>query len=141
MSQSKICLVGEVVIDVTRRNAQSDTKMRLGGIVHAARGLWALTVPFDVAYFAPSYLDEQIRNYLIPLGCQNIEKLGNVTGAPGVFLIEEAKEVGDQGYEFLLRDELKVNIDLDILNKMSQEHYSDVLMISGNYNFPQIANA
>jgi len=103
-----ICLIGDIVVDVTLRSEESDLKLRLGGIVHAARGLWAQSIPYDVGYFAPSYLDAQIIDYLIHHGCVNILKLGEVIGAPNVFLIQEAKEIGWQGYEFLLRDELKV---------------------------------
>lgn len=138
MSQPKICIIGEVVIDVTLSTPYSETKMRLGGIVHAARGLWAQDIPFAAAYFAPSYLDAQIENYLSSLGCRELKKLGDVVGAPGVVLIEEAKEVGNQGYEFLLRDELKIKTDNKVLKHIAQQHYKDVFVISGNFGLSEI---
>lgn len=136
--ESKICLIGDIVVDVTLKKGNQDTKLRLGGIVHAARALWALNVPYSVAYFAPSYLDEQIRDYLHNINCIDVMKLGNVTGAPYVFLVEDAKESGNQGYEFLLRDEIRVeyfNID-DFL----QKKFSDYIFISGNYDAVTLIN-
>lgn len=137
----KICLIGDILVDVTLRTATTDIKLRMGGIVHAARCLWALDIPFDVAYFAPSYLDEAIHKYLNSLGCSNILKLGNVTGTPYVFLISEAKETGDQGYDFLLRDELKIEYYPSAYQKISNADYSDYLLISGNYNLNDILNS
>ena len=130
----KICLVGDIFVDITLKTAQHDTKMRLGGIVHAARGLWALGVPYSVGYFAPAYLDKQINEYLIAFGCEEIYKLGNVIGSPYIFLIKEAKEVFDQGYEFILRDEIEIEYFEDELHKMKNKNFSDTLLFAGNFN-------
>ena len=86
-----ICLVGDVLNDVTLATSSTDLKMRLGGIVHAARGLWAMGVDYSIAYFAPSYLDTHIESYLSKLGCKRIIKLGNVTNCPYTILINELK--------------------------------------------------
>src|SRR5688572_17656383 len=99
MEPFKICLIGDVVVDVTLKSTNSPLKLRMGGVVHTARCLWAMGIPFSVRYFAPSYLTSQITTYLTSLGCNDAVKLGDVSGAPYVFLIEEAKETGDQGYE------------------------------------------
>ncbi|MBN8671460.1 MAG: nucleoside 2-deoxyribosyltransferase [Chitinophagales bacterium] len=140
MTQSNICLIGDVVVDVTLKDANSETKLRMGGIVHAARCLWALNIPFSVGYFAPSYLDAQIHDYLNSLGCTDIIKIGNVVGSPYVFLIEEAKEIGDQGYELLLRDEIQIEYNESNCESLFQKVHNDYLLISGNYDLVKLAN-
>ena len=47
---SKICLIGDILVDVTLKTEFNPLKMRLGGIVHAARALWAMGVEYDVAF-------------------------------------------------------------------------------------------
>jgi len=140
MADSKICLIGDIVVDVTLKNEREEVKLRLGGIVHAARGLWAMSIPFSVGYFAPTYLDEQIDQYLTNLGCQDVIKLGDISGAPYVFLIDDVKEVGDQGYEFLLRDEIKVSYDDQAINKIFNSNHEHYLLISGNYQQEMLIN-
>lgn len=127
-----ICLVGDILTDVTLSTNSSPSKMRLGGIVHAARGLWAMNVNYAVGYFAPSYLDGQICEYLSHIGCKAIFKIGNVTGCPYTMLIKEAKEIGNQGYEFLYRDCVSIDYDNSALEKLRD--YDDLMMISGNYD-------
>jgi len=138
MSHPRICLIGDIVVDVTLKSATTPVKLRLGGIVHAARALWALNIPYSVGYFAPSYLDSNIHRYLKDFGCLEILKLGNVTGAPAVFLIEEVKEIGDQGYDFLLRDEMSIEYDQGMLMNLKANGYEDCLVISGNYDLRMI---
>ena len=54
---SKFCILGYIFNDVTLKSAATPViKMRLGGIVHAARGMYAVGEEYSVAYFAPSYL-------------------------------------------------------------------------------------
>ncbi len=127
-----ICLVGDILTDVTLSTNTSQSKMRLGGIVHAARGLWAMNVDYAVGYIAPSYLDGQIREYLSHIGCKAIFKIGNVTGCPYTMLIKEAKEIGDQGYEFLYRDCVSIDYDETELEKLRT--YDELMAISGNYD-------
>lgn len=138
--KSEICLIGDIVLDVTLKSDADDIKLRLGGIIHAARALWAMDIAYDLAYFAPSYLDEQINSYLTHHGCINIFKLGNVTGAPNVFLIGEPKEAGPQEYEFLLRDDLKVAFDQAVVEEFYNTSYSDYIVISGNFDLVSIVN-
>jgi nucleoside 2-deoxyribosyltransferase len=133
-----ICLIGDVIVDVSLKSKNIPLKMRLGGIVHAARALWALDIPYVIAYFAPSYLDSHIREYLDEFDCQGYFKLGDTTNCPNVMLIEEVKEVGDQGYEFLLRDNVSISYDEDAINDISI--YNDFLCISGNYDLVKIVN-
>ena len=131
-----ICIVGDILTDVTL--STTPFKMRLGGIAHAARGLWALGVDYGVAYFAPAYLDVEIEYYFNRIGCKRIHKIGNVTGSPYTMLIKEVKEVGNQGYEFLYRDCVKIDY-YDEEAKYLLE-YDELFAISGNYDFNFVLN-
>jgi nucleoside 2-deoxyribosyltransferase len=139
-SASKICLIGDIVVDVTLKTSKTELKLRLGGIIHAARCLWALNIPFAIRYFSPSYLDKQILSYLESLGCNDVVKFGDIIGAPYVFLIEEVKEVGDQGYEFLLRDEIELEYNEEALENFGNEQLKDYLLIAGNYDLIKVAS-
>jgi hypothetical protein len=101
-------LIGEVAVDFTMPTRSTDAKVRLGGVVHAARGLWACGQNYAVGAFCPAYLIEQAQDYLTKHGCKEFVLLGEVTGAPNVIAIADVKEVGHQGYEDLLRDKRKV---------------------------------
>lgn len=131
-----ICLVGDILNDVTLASSETKLKMRLGGIVHAARGLWALGADYAIAYFAPSYLDSHIESYLSNFGCKKIIKLGNVTNCPYTMLISEVKEIGNQGYEFLLRDDIQIEYNDQALSELSS--FGDLMVISGNYDMHRI---
>lgn len=131
-----ICLVGDILTDVTLATYDSPYKMRLGGIVHAARGLWAMGVDYAVAYFAPSYMDKHIASYLSKFNCKAIYKIGSVTGCPYTILINDAKEVGKQGYEFLYRDCISITYEESELQKLSK--FEEIFMIAGNYDISRV---
>jgi nucleoside 2-deoxyribosyltransferase len=136
---NKICIIGDILNDITLNNRDMPLKMRLGGIVHSARCLWAMGIKYDVGYFAPSYLDSHIERYLLEhMGCNKIFKLGNVNNCPYTMLINEAKEVGDQGYEFILRDDINITYDDNALKTL--DSYKYIFMISGNYEFQTVKN-
>lgn len=130
-----ITIIGDVVVDVTLKTSAEPYKLRLGGVTHAARGAWALGARYNVGFFAPSYLDSDIKQYFLQHGCSTLAKLGEVSGAPYVFLIGEAKEVGDQGYEFLLRDHIEISY---APGPIQIDAAADVLLISGNYSTKSI---
>jgi nucleoside 2-deoxyribosyltransferase len=131
-----ICLVGDILTDVTLASAESPLKMRLGGIVHAARALWAMDVEYAVAYFAPSYMDGHIEMFLKEHDCKAIKKLGNVTNCPYTILIQEAKEVGNQGYEFLFHDDIVIDYDINSIKILND--FDNLMFISGNYDMNHI---
>ena len=110
--------------------------MRLGGIVHAARALWAMNVEYAVTYFAPAYMDSHIEMFLKELNCKSIIKLGNVTNCPYTMLIQEAKEIGNQGYEFLYHDDIKIDYDLNSIKKLNS--FDELMFISGNYDMNKV---
>lgn len=134
-----ICLVGDILTDVTLATVNNPLKMRLGGIVHAARALWAMEVDYSVAYFAPAYLDGHIDMFLKEHNCNTIIKLGNVTNSPYTMLIQEVKEVGDQGYEFLYHDNVEINYDISAINMLND--YNELVFISGNYDMEKVLNS
>ena len=136
---SNICILGDVLVDISLKAKGNPLKMRLGGIVHAARALWAMNIQYTVAYFAPNYLDSSIKKYLAQLGNPLIIKLGDVESCPYVMLIEEVKEVGDQGYEFLLREDIKISYNEAEIQKLNQ--FDEIFLISGNYDFDKIGNS
>src|SRR5712671_3006240 len=96
---SAICVIGQILVDVTLPNGDQPIKMRLGGVMHAARTLWALGCPYVLAYIAPDYLDDQISKFAAHHGAVRALKIGSVVGSPNVILIAEPKEAGPQGYE------------------------------------------
>lgn len=101
---SSLLLVGEVFVDFTLPRADADAKLRLGGIVHAARGLWATGASYAVAAICPAYLVDQARDFLELHGCIEFIWLAEVNGAPNVMAIGDPSELADQAYQNLLRD-------------------------------------
>lgn len=133
---SSICLVGDILIDVTLQNKDTPLKMRLGGIMHSARALWAMDAEYTVAYFAPKYLVKQIESFMSTLGNPILIYLGEVVTSPYIILINEVKEIGNQGYELLLRE--NIEIDYNELNLQKLDLYSDVIIISGNFDLKKV---
>lgn len=128
-------LVGEVFVDYTITEPAAENKLRLGGVVHAARGLWAVGAPFSVAAVLPGYLEGKTRDYLAALGCVDFHVLGYVLGAPNVTAIFDATEVADQGYETLLRDEKSIVLSqVDLSNQPCR----DILIFPGTYDLNAI---
>jgi nucleoside 2-deoxyribosyltransferase len=108
MNGQSALLVGEVCLDFTMPSRSSEAKVRLGGIVHAARAMWAAGLPYSVAMFCPSYLTELTEDFLFRHGCSQVIQLGEIVGAPNVVAISDVREVGHQGYEDLLRNSKRV---------------------------------
>lgn len=130
----ELCLVGEVVVDVTLPSAEAAWKLRLGGVIHAARCAWALGVEYDILFAAPAYLDEEVADYARSHGAANVLRFGTVTGAPNVMLIGEPTEAGDQQYENLLRETYRCVLDPQVLAGAANAEYSDILVIAGGYD-------
>lgn len=132
---SPLLLVGEIMVDFTTAKPGVECKLRLGGVAHAARGLWACGLPYAVAAICPSYLVDQARDYLMVHGCKDFVWLGEITGSPNVMVIGDATEVSDQGYEDLLRGEKSVKI-FDVSTALSS--YSEVLIFPGAYSLTEV---
>ncbi|MRI56586.1 sugar kinase [Methylobacterium sp. DB1607] len=113
MSCAPVLLVGEICVDFTLGREGQSPKVRLGGIVHAARGLWAAGIEYAVAAICPSYLIDAAKKFLSHHGCAEYIQIGEIVGAPNLVIIGDVKEVGHQGYEDVLRDERAVLIETD----------------------------
>lgn len=130
-TDQELLLIGEVYIDFTLPKSGADSKLRLGGIVHAARGLWAIGTDFSVAAICPAYLVDEARAYLKSLGCSKFIWLAEVKSAPNVMMIGDPTELADQAYQDLLRD-VKVVEFLD--NIESLEEFKTCLIFPGKYD-------
>lgn len=133
-----VLIVGELVIDFTLAQRGVMCKLRLGGIAHAARGMWAAGLKYSVAAFCPQYLVDEASHYLDEFGCKEFIWLGDVIGAPNVILIGDVTEVSHQGYEDLMSDTkvVKVNDPLPCL-----EAYKKIVVFPGRFDINVLANA
>ncbi|RLM18005.1 hypothetical protein BIY29_18755 [Brenneria alni] len=132
-----ILLIGEVYIDFTINTNHKEPKMRLGGITHAARGLWASNIPYAVAAICPSYIIDLLKDYLLKHNCSDFHLIGEIKNSPNLILISDVKEVGHQGYEDILREEKKINI-LDISSDL--KNYERAIIFPGKYALHDILN-
>ena len=128
-----LLLIGEVFADYTLPTPTSECKLRLGGIVHAARGLWSVESNFAAAVVCPSYLVEQTKSYLSHLGCTDFVWLAEVNGAPNLMLIGDATELSDQGYQDVLRNAKSIKY-----NDNSLTHYKQCLIFPGTYDLNEL---
>ncbi|WP_417788702.1 nucleoside 2-deoxyribosyltransferase [Terasakiella pusilla] len=137
MNNETVLVVGEIIIDFTLMKSEEEPKMRMGGIVHAARGLWASNINYSVAAVCPKYLLDQAKKYLLAHGCIDFIWLGEVIGAPNVIVIGDPTEVSHQGYEDILREEKEViiNENLDELKA-----YTNIIVFPGKYSLPAISS-
>ena len=130
-----VLVVGEVVVDFTLASRDSPSKLRLGGVAHAARGLWAAELDYSVAAYCPQYLVDEAKRYLAGHGCKEFIWLGEVVGAPNVFVIGDPREVSHQGYEDLLRDSKRVQLRSDV---PSLERDKRVLVYPGKFELCEL---
>lgn len=130
-----LLVLGEVYVDYTIKNNAQECKLRLGGIVHACRGLWACNIPYSAAIICPEYLQEEVKTYLLAHGCEKVINIGNVIGSPNVISILDMKEIGHQGYEDLLRETKKIILKME-QNELN--NYQEVLIFPSNFDLNHI---
>ena len=131
----QILIIGEVFVDYSPASSCDDRRIRLGGIVHAARGLWAIGAPFSVAAVCPDYLQDIAMSTLQSLGCKNFIDLGRISGSPNLMAIRDQLETGNQGYEEIFWDKKKVNLN-NVKRRL--EKHSDILIFPGKYCLNEI---
>jgi len=119
MPEGMLGLVGQAFVDV----ALPGPTVRLGGVVHAARGLAAVGVPFHCVYFAPAYLADLVDDYVAKLG-GTATWSGDVVGSPNVLLVMKPQEAGDQEYVPLLRSSKQMRVDPDTVARQVRERAS-----------------
>jgi hypothetical protein len=135
MIQSGAILVGEICIDFTMPTRVAPTKMRLGGIVHAARALWATGTSYAVGVYCPSYLVDEARAYLSAHGCHEFILLGDIVGAPNVIAIADVREVGHQGYEDLLREKRRA---VAATHNTAIDRFDAAVIFPGSYDLESV---
>lgn len=134
---SAMLLIGEVFVDFTLPNVNAQSKLRLGGIVHAARGLWAVDQSFAVAAVCPAYLVDSARKYLEHLGCTEFIWLANVEGSPNVMAIGDPTEIADQGYQDILREEKLVKF---LEHGEDLKKFKSCLIFPGKFDLSLVAD-
>lgn len=125
-----ILVVGELIVDYTLPQHGAMCKLRLGGVGHAARGLWAAGLEYSIAAFCPRYLVDEAKRYLAELKCKEFIWLGDILGAPNVILIGDATEISHQGYEDLMRHTKFVKLH-DPLPRL--DAYQQVVVFPGRF--------
>ncbi len=63
-------------------------------------------------------------------------KTGNVTNSPNTVLIQEVQEVGDQGYNFLLNENVEVVYDDSQLAKLDK--FEKILLFAGDFDMSMV---
>ena len=129
---AKLLVVGEAIIDVTLPSKKKQTNLRLGGVLHACRALWALRIPYDLAYLAPAYLDDHVCSFAQAHRCAYVFSIGTIFGCPNVILIPHPEEAHHQNYELLLRDEQVIKFNDSACSRLSNGRYTDLLYFPGN---------
>lgn len=131
-----VLIVGEVCVDFTLSQSEAECKLRLGGVVHAARGLWAAELPYSVAAFCPQYLVAEVSRYLTAHGCKEFIRLGDIVGAPNVIVIGDSTEVSHQGYEDLLRDSKEIKLCEPFPNL---NNYKKIIVFPGKFDIQELS--
>ena len=135
MYKKTILIVGEIYIDTHLDIIDSNGPLvRLGGIFHSARGCSAIGIEYALAYYAPDYLDDDINHFSCVLKTKGCFKIGKVNNAPNVMLINESKEVGDQGYYNIIKDQAQFVETESIKSIIKKVNPSDILIYPGRYN-------
>ena len=137
----KFLIIGEVFTDTHLDIIeQKNTIFRLGGIFHSARAFSALGIDYAMAYYAPSYLEEDINFYNVKLNSSGCFKLGKIDKCPNVMIVSESKEIGDQGYCSVLSKQATYTETRDILNIIDTVKPTDILINPGRYDTKSILN-
>lgn len=135
MHERTILIIGEICIDTHLDIIDINGPLvRLGGIFHSARACSALGVKYALAYYAPDYLEDDINHFSCILKTRGCYQLGKVNNAPNVMLINESKEVGDQGYYNIIKDQAKFVETGDIKRIIDTVKPTDVLICPGRYD-------
>jgi nucleoside 2-deoxyribosyltransferase len=133
---STINIVGMISLDVMWL-PKTESKMRLGGIVHACRTLWALGVSYNVYFFAPNYLINHAIQYLKNMNANIVKPIGVILENPAVMLIGNPDETKDQHYEYLMSEHQ--TIDYTGLDEIPQTN-EDFIVFVGEYDLSKIFN-
>ena len=140
MHKRKILIIGEIYVDHhldIKENAVCLS--RLGGIFHAARACDALNVEYTLAYYAPSYLEKDIKKFgLDVLGASNVYCIGTIEKAPNLMLIGQSDESGNQLYENVLCKQAEYVRNMPLSKVLNEYMATDVMIFPGRYGNAKI---
>lgn len=142
MHKRKVLIIGEIYVDHHLDIKENEISVsRLGGIFHAARSCDALNVEFALAYYAPNYLEKDIKKFGVDvLGAENVYCLGSVDKAPNVMLIGQSDETGNQLYENILCKQAEYIDNLSLSYILDDFGPTDVVIFPGRYGNARILN-
>jgi nucleoside 2-deoxyribosyltransferase len=133
---ARVLVVGDVFVDYSI----ADSRLRLGGVFHAARALAAFEATYALGYVAPAYLDDAIQRFGTQLRSERSIRIGLVAGSPSVILVRDAQEAGEQGYDEPLRRARTVTWDTAALDELVEAFRpTDVLIMAGYYDTEEVA--
>ena len=71
------------MVDVMLPDAPTEpNKLRFGGIVHAARALWAIGCPYGMGYVAPTYLETPFQQFIAAYNAITAQQICTIEGSP-----------------------------------------------------------
>lgn len=142
MLKQKILIIGEIFVDVHLDLFDKGASIvRLGGIFHAIRACSALNIDYAFAYYAPSYLVQDINQYSLKLNSLGAYQLGLIDKSPNVMLIQSSDESGYQGYSNILSQQAEYSVLNDIGDIINKIKPSDIVLFPGRYNTKEILKA
>lgn len=141
MLNKKMLIIGEVFVDNHLDLKENNSYIvRLGGIFHAIRACAALNLDYAFAYYAPDYLEKDIKKYSKILNSSGSYRLGLVDKAPNVFIIGGSDESGKQVYNNVLCDQAEYIHENNISWLLEEFNPTDILIFPGRYGTKQILN-
>lgn len=141
MDRQVVLIIGEVFVDTHLDFIGTNGPIvRLGGIFHSARAFSALGTDYALAYYAPSFLENDINNFSCLLKAKISYRLGIIDFAPNVMLVNDSREVGNQGYYNILKDQAKYYSTGSIKEVIKKVQPTDVLVFPGKYDTINILN-
>ncbi len=139
MQPKNILVIGAVYVDThLDKMVEGGPIVGLGGIFHSARAFSAIGTKYSLAYYAPEYLDADIQHFAKKLNAEDCYKLGNVDKSPNIMLINDSKEIGDQGYYDILKDQAIYVDTASISEIVDLVNPSDILIYPGKYDIKKI---
>lgn len=134
-NNKRILIIGEVYTD----NHVDQNIVRLGGIFHSARALSAIKENYALAAILPSYLVKDFEHYSTKLNAISAKVIGEIKYSPNIININESKEISSQGYQDILRDQAKIELNIEKLHEQILEFKpTDIVIYPGKYDLQNI---
>ncbi|MFS0671663.1 7-cyano-7-deazaguanine synthase [Ornithinibacillus sp. 179-J 7C1 HS] len=137
-NKKRILILGEVYTD----NHIDLQAIRLGGIFHSARTLDALNADYALAAILPQYLNQDFETFSSELNANAYIRIGEIQRSPNLINIQDSKEIGDLGYEDILREQAETILDTNRFIKLFEEYRpTDLLIYPGKYDLISLLNS